>query len=99
MVPDRLLSSALRCHRWMATVTGNAVANGTTLGCSAQVHAARIALRAWRMAVAEQAEEYQISNEPSEIHRGPVWVSRRTNLTRNDEDRVLPGRRNRCACP
>ena len=36
-----------------------------------------IALSAWRMTVADQAVEHQISNMPSEIHRDPVWVSRR----------------------
>lgn len=79
MVPDRIVSSALRCHRCMATVTGNAAAKRDHVGCSAQVHAARIALGAWRMTVADQAGDYQISNVPSEIHRDPVWVSRRPN--------------------
>ena len=83
MVPDRILSSALRCHRCMATVTGSAAGERDHVGCSAQVHAARIALRAWRMTVADQAGDYQISNVPSEIHRDPVGVSRRPNGQRS----------------
>jgi len=37
-----------------------------------------IALRTWRMALADQAEGYRISKRAvREIHRGPVWASRR----------------------
>src|ERR1035437_154826 len=35
------------------------------------------------MTVADQAGDYQISNVPSEIHRDPVWVSRRPNGQRS----------------
>jgi hypothetical protein len=40
------------------------------------------------MAVADQAGEHQISNVPSEIHRDPVWVSRRPNHDRTHRSRV-----------
>ena len=39
-----------------------------------------------RMALADQAKDYQISKQAfREIHRGPVWVSRMSSAIRNAE--------------
>jgi hypothetical protein len=51
-----------------------------------------IALSAWRMTVADQTENHQISNRTvREIHRFSVWASRRSNALRHLPDHPAKG--------
>ena len=73
MVPDRVLSSALRCHRWMATVTGNTAAKVTTSAAPPRSKPPESPSEPGGWPLPIRRETDQISNVPSEIHRDPVW--------------------------